>query len=119
MIDTIIPTSPKTARWLLQAGLAFVFAYAAIEGLRAPNNWIGFVPNVVTHVMSAGSALKLLSIFQLFLAAWLLSGRWLQYAALIAALMLAGITVGNPHALDITFRDIGLCLAALALAFSA
>jgi hypothetical protein len=59
--------------------------------------------------------LDLVSIIQLVLAAWLLSGRYIKYAAGVAAAMLIGIIVTNWGALLITFRDFGLVAMAVAL----
>jgi len=102
-------------RALLAYGLAFVFAYAGVESLRNPDGWVGFVPNALTHIAAATTILKVTAIVEIVLAAWLATLQWVKYAGVIAALMLAGIIVGNPHAWDITFRDVGLLLAALAL----
>jgi hypothetical protein len=67
----------------------------------------GFVPD--------GLLLAGFSIFEIALSAWLLSGLYAKYSALLAAAMLAGIVVLNPLLLPITFRDVGLFIAALAL----
>lgn len=112
------PSSPQAMRWLLALGLAFVFAYAGVESLRNPNGWIGYIPNALTHFATATTVLKATAIVELVLAVWLATTRWLKYAAVAAALMLIGIIVGNLHAWDITFRDVGLLLAALALIVS-
>lgn len=107
--------NPKLAAWLLRLGLVFVFAYAGIEGLRAPLEWIGYLPMFLTKHFDANTLLKTFSISELVLAAWLLSGKFLRYAALISALLLAGITLSNIPNFLITFRDVGLFAMALAL----
>ncbi len=114
-MTTKLPAYPNAGRWLLAGGLAFVFAYAGFQALRTPDNWIGYVPSMVTHIMSASTFLQLISISQLVLAVWLLSGYWRRLAGVAAILLLGGIIVGNPHALDITFRDVGLLFVAGAL----
>ena len=58
---------------------------------------------------------KFFSAYELALAAWLLSGVYARYAALLYAATLVGITVSN-FLFAISFRDIGLMFAALALA---
>ena len=103
------------AALLLRIGLAFVFLYAGLGALMHPEEWIGFLPSMLTDHITAGTLLKITASFELVLAAWLLSGYYVRYAAAAAALMLAGIIIGNPHALLTTFRDVGLGFAALAL----
>lgn len=115
---SLFPSSPQASRMLLAFGLAFVFMYAGIESLRNPDGWIGFVPNALTHIAAATTILKMTAVVEIVLAVWLVTMQWLKYAAVVAALMLLGIVVGNPHAWDITFRDVGLLLAALALVVS-
>ena len=55
------------------------------------------------------------SLVEIGLSLWLLSGFYVKYAALLAAAMMIGIVVLNPLLLPITFRDVGLFIAALAL----
>lgn len=105
----------KTISLLLRISLALVFLYAAINAFQQPAAWIGFVPDIATKVATAKTILDILSVIQIGLALVLLSGRYLKYAALFAALMLAGILVTSPGAILITFRDIGLIGASLSL----
>jgi hypothetical protein len=62
--------------------------------------------------------LKFFAVYELVLAAWLLSGVYVRYAGLLCAATLAGITLSNFSLFAISFRDIGLMFAALALAVS-
>ena len=94
-----------------------MFAYAAIDAFREPAAWISFVPAFSTKFIAAKTALDLLSAFQLFLVVWLLVGRYVKLAAVVAAAMLAGIMIFNISTFLITFRDIGLVAAAIALFF--
>lgn len=105
----------KLALRFLQIGLTFVFLYAAASAFISPDNWIGFLPGFTDPFISRSILLKLFSTFEIVLALWLLSSWKLLYSSLIAALMLAGITVFNLGILDVTFRDIGLVFAALSL----
>lgn len=59
--------------------------------------------------------LPFFSAYELALALWLLGGWQTKYAALLTAATLGGIIVLNPALLPITFRDVGLFFAALAL----
>lgn len=102
--------------WLLRIGLATMFLYAAISSFLQPNEWLGYLPGFVLTMFDGELVLKLFSVIEIALAAWLLSGVYTRYAALLAAIMLLGITVSNFSLLAISFRDIGLAFAALALA---
>lgn len=102
--------------WLLRIGLATMFLYAAIDSFIHPSDWVGFLPSFVIAMFDAELLLKIFSVFEIALAAWLLSGVYTRYAALLAAAMLIGITVSNFSLLAISFRDIGLACGALALA---
>lgn len=110
-------TNPSLAALSLRLGLAFVFAYAALDSLVHPNDWVGYMPHALTMFIDANTTLILISIYQLILVVWLLTGRYVRYAAILSALTLAGITFTNLGVFAITFRDVGLLLAALALVF--
>ena len=101
---------------LLRLGLAFTFLYAAISGFLEPDAWIGFFPEWLRVLLPPNILLTTFGIFEIAIAFWLLSGRYIYWAAHIYALTMVGIVVFNLGALDITFRDIGLAFAALALA---
>lgn len=101
---------------LLRVGLAVVFVYAAVQSLMHPSEWVGYLPGFLIDHMSAELLLKVTSIFELILAVWLVSGVYVRYAALLSAALLAGIVLTTLDLLIVSFRDIGLVFAALALA---
>lgn len=101
---------------LLRLGIAIVFAYAAIDGFIHPTEWVGFLPSFVLDRFDGETALHIFAIFELSLVAWLLSGVYIRWAALFAAAMLTGIVVTNFGIFQISFRDIAIIFAALALA---
>jgi len=101
---------------LVRMGLAVVFLYAAISSFLDPREWLGFLPPFLTSLVDGEILLKVFSVYELLLAAWLLSGVYVRYAGLLCAATLAGIVVSNFSLFAISFRDIGLMLAALALA---
>lgn len=103
---------------MLRLGLAFVFLYAAIASLLEPRDWVGFLPTMLTDIVDADLLLKFLSVYEIALAAWLLSGVCVRLAGLVSALTLLGIVFTNPSVFIVSFRDIGLAFAGLALAFS-
>lgn len=109
--------NPKTASLLIRIGLAAVFVYAAIDAFIEPGAWISYVPMFSNSFINTKLALDLLSVFQIFLAIWLIVGKYIKISALIAAAMLGGIMIFNIPTLLITFRDIGLVFAAIALLF--
>jgi uncharacterized membrane protein YphA (DoxX/SURF4 family) len=100
---------------ILRIALAFVFLYAALSSFVSPNDWIGYMPKFMRGTVPDQVLLGGFSLFEIALSAWLLSGLYVKYAALLAAAMLIGIVILNPVLLPITFRDVGLFIAALAL----
>jgi uncharacterized membrane protein YphA (DoxX/SURF4 family) len=106
----------KAAAFLLRAALSVVFLYAAISSTLAPDEWVGYLPRVLLDHFDASVLLKIFSVYELLIAAFLILGIYVRYAALVAALTLGGIIVSNFSLFAITFRDMALILAALALA---
>lgn len=102
--------------FLLRAGLAAVFLYAAVAAFIEPDAWIGYLPIFLRHIFPANLLLAGFSTYQILLSLWLLSGKRAFYAALLAALTLVGIIAANIGALDIVFRDFAILFSALALA---
>lgn len=103
---------------LLRAGLSIVFLYAAISSFVNPQDWVGFLPHFLTDRIAGDTLLKFFSLYEITLAAWLISGVYVRWAALLCALTLAGIIVFNMRQFPITFRDLALVFAALGLAAS-
>lgn len=101
---------------LIRLGLAIVFLYAAISSFLDPREWLGFLPPFLTRLIDGEILLKIFSVYELLLAAWLISGVYTRYAGLLCAATLAGIVASNFSLFAISFRDIGLMFAALALA---
>ncbi len=116
-VNKLLDKYPRLSTIFLRMGLAVVFIYAALGSTLNPDDWIGYLPQFLTAVFPAETLLLLFSVVELALAVWLLSGVYVRYAALVSFLMLAGITLSNFALFDISFRDLGLMFAALALAF--
>ena len=102
--------------FLLRAGLAVVFLYAAVASFLDPNSWIGFLPQFLRNIVPANILLILFSIYEIILGLWLLSGKKIYPAAILAIITMASIVIFNMGALDIVFRDVAILFAALALA---
>jgi hypothetical protein len=109
----------KPAALLLRAGLILVFAYAAVSSLQHPLVWVGFLPNFLTRLvpLSAMTLLKLFAVYELLLVAWLLSGKFVKYGALLCSATLLAIVAINTNQLITTFRDVGLACMGIALYF--
>ena len=106
----------KIVHLLLRLSIASVFLYAAVAATLFPFNWIGFTPQVFTHIAPAQTLLFGFSLYQLALALWVLSGWKAFFASLLAALTLLGIIAANWGDIDILFRDFAIFFAAVALA---
>jgi uncharacterized membrane protein YphA (DoxX/SURF4 family) len=100
---------------LLRFSIASVFLYAAIASLFEPQNWIGYFPLFLRHILPERILLLGFSLYEFLLTVWLLWGKYIFYAACIAAVTLLAIIGSNIGALDIVFRDIAIFFAALAL----
>lgn len=105
---------------ILRLALAFSFGYAAVRAFLVPADWIGFVPYwVETFGFTRERFLVALSAFQIALALGLLTNFKSRWLGLISALMLfAIVAVSGPASFDLTFRDVGLGLAGLALFYT-
>lgn len=108
--------NPDLPALLLRIGFAATFLYAAVSTLINPDDWADFLPEFLTSIAPAQMLLKILAFYQLSLAAWLLSGVRVRWAALLMAATLTSVVAANLDLLIITFRDIALIFAALALA---
>jgi uncharacterized membrane protein YphA (DoxX/SURF4 family) len=102
---------------LLRIGLAAVLLYASVASFVTPSDWIGYLPHFLTGHFSGNLLLHFFSVYEMALAVWLLSGIYLRYAAALAALTFTGIILTNLSLFTITFRDITMVFAALALIF--
>lgn len=109
------PDNTILASWLLRAGLAFVFLYAGVSSLQHPLEWVGYLPRFLIDNFTATTLIKIFAVYELLLALWIVSGKYLKYAALLATLTMIGIVLSTPSQLIITFRDVGLAFMAAAL----
>lgn len=101
--------------FLLRAGLCVVFLYAGISALFNPENWIGFVPQLVSVFIPRDIFLVIHGITDLVIGIWLISNFKPFWAGLVASLSLIAIILFNFVQLEIIFRDIAILFAALAL----
>lgn len=94
----------QAAAWLLRIGLATVFLYAAVDSFIHPEDWVGYLPEMVRDQISPDILLKIFSVYEIGLAAWLLSGIYMRWAALVCAATLAGIVASSLQLFAVTFR---------------
>lgn len=109
-------TRDQAPQLLLRAGLAVIFLYAAISSFANPQDWVGYLPPILTDHVDGDTVLHIFSVYEIFLAVCLLIGLYVRYVALLCAATLAGIVFSNFSLFQITFRDIALIFSALALA---
>ena len=109
-----LPQGTNLAGLLLRLGLVVVFAYAAVSSLVSPADWVGYLPR--QNLVSPYTLLKIFSAYELVLVAWLVWGKYVRWAALLSAATMLGVVVINPHLFAVTFRDLAIACAALALA---
>lgn len=110
-------SSDILASLLLRIGLAAVLLYASVSSFVTPSDWIGYLPHFLTSHIAGASLLHFFSVYEMALAVWLLSGFYLRYAAALAAATFTGIILTNLGLLIVTFRDITMVFASLALIF--
>lgn len=101
--------------FLLRAGIAIAFLYAAIAAFLDPFAWIGFLPSWLDGMATRKLFLLLFSSYEIVLALWLLSGKQALRAATFSSATLFLIILFNVASLDILFRDVPILFAALAL----
>jgi len=116
LYNTMKKDYTELVSFFLRLSLAVPFLYAAISSFLQPAAWVGFFPSWITTIIPGSMLLVLFSVYEIILSVWLMAGKYVYYAALMSSLTLLAIIVFNTGALDIIFRDVGLLLAAVALA---
>lgn len=109
-------SNQRTVLLLLRISIASVFLYAAIAATLQPDNWIGYIPQMVRNIFPAQLLLLGFSLYQLVLSIWILIGWKAVLSASLAAITLLGIIAANFTQVDILFRDFAIFFAAIALA---
>lgn len=119
----------RAAEWFLRLGLGFMFVYSGLDLIRHPGSWqwavrpiLKFLPESVRVPLSNPDLLNQYLVTQgvteliiaILLLGWFFPRRLSRFAAAIATIEMGVILLLLP--IDpITFRDIGLFGAALAL----
>lgn len=100
--------------WILRVAVSFPLLWAGIRSIVDPTSWVGFVPGVVSAYMAPEDFLIAHGFVWILTAAGILAGFWRPFFAFLAFAGLVGILIFYGVD-DITFRDVGLALAALVL----
>lgn len=106
----------KIALWSLRIGIAFTLLYAAVDSTLNPDMWIGFLPPMMQAIVPGEILLPMFSVYEVVLGLWLLSGWKSFYPAVLSGATMVGIMVSTPSQFIITFRDVAILGAAVALA---
>ena len=100
--------------WILRIAISFTVLWTGVRGILNPTDWVGFVPTFVENFMDPEVFLVAYGFMWILVAAGLITGFWRPFLAFVAFLGFVGILIFNGVS-DITFRDVGLALAALVL----
>lgn len=100
---------------LLRIGLAFSFLYVAVSCFLDAAAWVDFFPDFIASSPRAELLVHLHAVGDLFLALWLLSGKWAKWAGIASAAVMAAIVVTNYSMFDIMFRDVSIAFMGLGL----
>ena len=111
----------RLADIILRAGVAFAFLYPAINALFEPYTWLGYFPQFIrVQAQALGiPELALLHVFgavEVIIALSILSGWRVFWPSVVACAMLVAIVIFNWSEFPVTFRDLSIAAAALALA---
>lgn len=101
---------------ILRIALSFVFLWFGFSQMSNAAQWIGFVPDWATSIMSAGTLVYLNGIFEIIAGLMLAIGIFPRYVALLLGLHLLVISEGLGIS-AVGVRDIGLSFATLSLFF--
>ncbi len=113
------PSADQVQSWLLRAGLAFVFAYAAVSMLFDPTRFTSYMPPFLPMSIVESWCIPCFAAYETLLAYCLLRGRRLVPAGLASAVTMGGIIVINPDSFEVLFRNVAIASAGLALAVQA
>ncbi len=114
LLSSLAGTVTRREDLILRVGVGSTLIWAAYRSILTPNDWIGFVPNWVITFLSKEVFLTAHGFFELIVGTILIAGIWPRLVSALAFLDLSSILIFYGVD-DITFRDIGLALAAIVL----
>lgn len=100
---------------VLRGGLALLFLWFGLSQVTAPNDWVAWVPEWASAIMSAQTIVLLNGIFETILGLLIAAGFYTRVAAALLSLHLFLIAYEIGYN-DIGVRDFALAVATLALA---
>ena len=98
----------------LRLGLGLVLVYAGIGMFVNPVSWVGYVPQWLGEIIAPETFLAVHGVFELILGFLVIPGFFLSIASLLLFLDMGSILLFYGVD-DVTFRDFGLMMSALAL----
>jgi len=98
----------------LRLGLGLVLIYAGIGMFANPESWVGYVPSWLGKIIAPETFLTVHGVFELILGVLIITGFFLPFASLLLFLDMGSILLFYGVD-DVTFRDFGLLMSALAL----
>ncbi len=99
---------------VLRLGLGLVLIYAGIGMFANPENWAGYVPQWLGEIVAPETFLTVHGVFELILGVLIITGFFLPLASFLLFLDMGSILIFYGVD-DVTFRDFGLLMSALAL----
>ena len=112
--------SNKVRRYIVSAGLAFIFLSFGMWELIEPKYWIGFIPSFMLSIIPGTILIIIHGIVLAILGLWILSQKYLKYASLLGTAVMVQIIVSlimTSGFSDILVRDIGILLFVVSLYF--
>ncbi len=100
----------KYAMPVLSYGLAAVFLWFGINQLINPNNFIGYLPQLIFDSGYAKTFVIANGIFEIIASIMLITGLFTRWVALLLALHLMAITLELGYG-EVAVRDFGLSIA--------
>lgn len=108
---------------ILRVALAMVFLWFGLNQLFFPENWIGFVPEIIQNVafnvfgITAVTFIYVNSFLEVVLGLFMFFGLYTRFSSLILGLHLLGISLSLGFSAT-GVRDFGLAFATLAVFFN-
>ncbi len=100
--------------WILRIAVAFPIFWAGVRSMVNPAEWIRFVPPQISSFIDSNVFLVALSFALIIAAIGIIAGFWRIFFSGFVVVFLIGILIFYGID-DITFRDVGLTLAAFIL----
>ncbi len=114
MIKTVLRALSNKEDLLLRIAVAFPMLWAGVRQIMNPTDWIGFVPSWIGSIINPDLFLIAHAFTNLIVGLGLLLGFWRILFSAAATAMFVSILIFYGID-DVTFRDVGLAIAAFIL----